>query len=47
MTKPFANLVQVVENWDNELRARMLQFVTGTSRVPVNGFRELHGVYKT
>lgn len=34
---------EVVETWDNELRARMLQFVTGTSRVPVNGFRELHG----
>ncbi|KAJ3615875.1 hypothetical protein Zmor_012234 [Zophobas morio] len=33
----------VVEDFDNEMRARLLQFVTGTSRMPVNGFRELHG----
>ena len=26
-----------------EKKSRLLQFVTGTSRVPVNGFRELHG----
>ncbi|VDN20981.1 unnamed protein product [Gongylonema pulchrum] len=25
------------------MRARLLQFVTGTSRVPMNGFRELYG----
>ncbi|VDN02159.1 unnamed protein product [Thelazia callipaeda] len=29
--------------FDNEMRARLLQFVTGTSRVPMNGFRELYG----
>ncbi len=30
-----------VETQDNEMRARLLQFVTGTSRVPVTGFRDL------
>lgn len=25
------------------MRARLLQFVTGTSRVPMNGFKELYG----
>jgi len=28
---------------DPELRVRFLQFVTGTSRVPMNGFAELWG----
>ncbi|XP_033108884.1 E3 ubiquitin-protein ligase NEDD4-like isoform X3 [Anneissia japonica] len=28
---------------DNEMRARLLQFVTGTSRVPMNGFAHLYG----
>ncbi|XP_014667841.1 PREDICTED: E3 ubiquitin-protein ligase NEDD4-like [Priapulus caudatus] len=28
---------------NNEQRARLLQFVTGTSRVPMNGFKELYG----
>lgn len=28
---------------DNEKRARLLQFVTGTCRVPVGGFAELMG----
>ena len=32
-----------MENFDVELRARLLQFVTGTSRVPMNGFSELQG----
>lgn len=32
-----------VLSFDNEKRARLLQFVTGTSRVPMNGFRELYG----
>lgn len=27
----------------NESRARLLQFVTGTSRVPMNGFKEMYG----
>ncbi|KJE88728.1 Nedd4 protein [Capsaspora owczarzaki ATCC 30864] len=34
---------KVVDSFDNEMRARLLQFVTGTSRVPMNGFRELYG----
>lgn len=28
---------------DSEKRIRLLQFVTGTSRVPMNGFAELYG----
>ena len=35
--------VQAVENYDSEMRARLLQFVTGTSKVPMNGFAELQG----
>ncbi|EGD73425.1 hypothetical protein PTSG_12263 [Salpingoeca rosetta] len=34
---------QIVESFDAEMRARVLQFVTGTSRVPVTGFRDLRG----
>ena len=34
---------KAVETYDNEMRARLLQFVTGTSRVPMNGFAELQG----
>lgn len=30
---------------DAEKRIRLLQFVTGTSRVPMNGFAELYGRY--
>ena len=33
----------VREDFDNEKRARLLQFATGTSRVPVNGFKDLLG----
>ncbi|XP_053200656.1 NEDD4-like E3 ubiquitin-protein ligase WWP2 [Panonychus citri] len=33
----------VKEGMDNEKRARLLQFVTGTCRVPVGGFAELMG----
>ena len=36
-------LTQAVENFDSEMRARLLQFVTGTSKVPMNGFAELQG----
>lgn len=36
--------LQAVRSFDNEFRARLLQFVTGTSRVPMNGFRELQGM---
>lgn len=34
---------QFVKQSDNEKRARLLQFVTGTCRVPVGGFAELMG----
>lgn len=34
---------QIVLSFNNEMRARLLQFVTGTSRVPMNGFKELYG----
>ncbi|XP_053677480.1 E3 ubiquitin-protein ligase Su(dx)-like [Anopheles nili] len=34
---------QFVRETDNEKRARLLQFVTGTCRVPVGGFAELMG----
>ena len=36
-------LFQAVYSFNNETRSRLLQFVTGTSRVPVNGFAELYG----
>lgn len=39
--KPFHH--QFVRETDNEKRARLLQFVTGTCRVPVGGFAELMG----
>lgn len=39
----FLFLWQAVENMDSEMRARLLQFVTGTSKVPMNGFVELQG----
>lgn len=32
-----------IGEWDNEQRARLLQFTTGTSRIPVNGFKDLQG----
>ncbi|XP_057304153.1 E3 ubiquitin-protein ligase NEDD4-like isoform X3 [Hydractinia symbiolongicarpus] len=34
---------KAVLTFDNEMKARLLQFVTGTSRVPMNGFAELYG----
>lgn len=35
--------LQAVLLMDAEKRIRLLQFVTGTSRVPMNGFAELYG----
>ncbi|TEA38542.1 hypothetical protein DBR06_SOUSAS110454, partial [Sousa chinensis] len=35
---------QVVKEMDNEKRIRLLQFVTGTCRLPVGGFTELIGI---
>ncbi|KAH3666134.1 hypothetical protein OGAPHI_004323 [Ogataea philodendri] len=32
-----------VSEWEGEQRARLLQFTTGTSRIPVNGFKDLQG----
>ncbi|KAJ1962566.1 hypothetical protein IWQ62_003485 [Dispira parvispora] len=34
---------QCVHSWDSETKARLLQFTTGTSRIPVNGFKDLQG----
>lgn len=34
---------KIVSEWDNESKARLLQFTTGTSRIPVNGFKDLQG----
>ncbi|RKP19849.1 HECT-domain-containing protein [Rozella allomycis CSF55] len=34
---------RMIREFDQEKKARMLQFVTGTSRIPVNGFKDLQG----
>lgn len=34
---------QTVRCWDGEQKSRLLQFTTGTSRIPVNGFKDLQG----
>ncbi|XP_049868904.1 E3 ubiquitin-protein ligase SMURF2 [Pectinophora gossypiella] len=34
---------EIVEQFDQEMRARLLQFVTGSRRVPLAGFRALQG----
>lgn len=36
-------VLQFIRHSDNERRTRLLQFVTGTCRVPVGGFAELMG----
>lgn len=44
---PDSNIVKwfwkAVELFDEERRARLLQFVTGSSRVPLQGFKALQG----
>uniref|UniRef100_A0AAQ5Y0Z5 HECT-type E3 ubiquitin transferase n=1 Tax=Amphiprion ocellaris TaxID=80972 RepID=A0AAQ5Y0Z5_AMPOC len=44
---PDSNIVKwfwkAVESFDEERRARLLQFVTGSSRVPLQGFKALQG----
>ncbi|CCF59894.1 hypothetical protein KAFR_0I01130 [Kazachstania africana CBS 2517] len=35
---------RAVRSFDAEERAKLLQFITGTSKVPLNGFKELSGV---
>lgn len=42
-SKPVVWFWQFVKQSDNEKRTRLLQFVTGTCRVPVGGFAELMG----
>jgi hypothetical protein len=37
------NFWKAVYSFNNEMRSRLLQFATGTSRVPMNGFAELYG----
>ena len=34
---------KVIRSWDAEQKSRLLQFDTGTSRIPVNGFKDLQG----
>jgi E3 ubiquitin-protein ligase NEDD4 len=34
---------KVVSGYDSEKKSRLIQFVTGTSRIPVNGFKDLQG----
>jgi hypothetical protein len=36
---------QIVEIYNAEMRARLLQFVTGSSRVPLQGFKALQGEF--
>lgn len=35
---------RALRSFDDEEKAKMLQFVTGTSKVPLNGFKELEGM---
>ncbi|KAJ5086382.1 hypothetical protein NUU61_007689 [Penicillium alfredii] len=37
------NFWKIVRSWDAEQKSRLLQFTTGTSRIPVNGFKDLQG----
>ena len=32
-----------IRSWPPEKKSRLLQFATGTSRIPVNGFKDLQG----
>ncbi|KIM30176.1 hypothetical protein M408DRAFT_328262 [Serendipita vermifera MAFF 305830] len=34
---------ECIRSWSPEGRSRLLQFATGTSRIPVNGFKDLQG----
>ena len=34
---------EIIKEWPHEKRASFLQFFTGTSQVPVGGFKELQG----
>ena len=37
------SFLQCIQSWDAEQKSRLLQFATGTSRIPVNGFKDLQG----
>lgn len=37
------NFWKLIRTWDSEQKSRLLQFATGTSRIPVNGFKDLQG----
>lgn len=37
------NFWKIIHSWDAEQKSRLLQFATGTSRIPVNGFKDLQG----
>lgn len=37
------NFWRAIGKWDAEQKSRLLQFATGTSRIPVNGFKDLQG----
>lgn len=38
-----SSVIQLVKEVDNEVRLRLMQFVTGTCRLPLGGFAELMG----
>ena len=38
------NFWEIIESFDNDERAEFLQFVTGSSKVPLEGFRALQGI---
>ena len=38
------NFWEIIESFDNDERAEFLQFVTGSSKVPLEGFSQLQGI---
>ena len=38
---------RAVRSFDQTEKAKLLQFITGTSKVPLEGFSQLHGVHGT
>lgn len=44
---PSLSRLQLIKEMDNEKRMRLLQFVTGTCRLPVGGFADLMGKFVT
>ena len=35
---------EILRDWDSDMRVNFLQFVTGTSKVPIEGFKLLRGL---